>query len=219
GFLWFYDPQASIFTWVLIHLHLVSKSNVPNWLGSPDAAAAAIITVHAWRTILYADVIVLAGLSSILQETDDAAVMDGPRARTTSSACSSSRGGTRSRERAPPARLHVRRRRAVLDPARLPVLLDGGDVVQAGGVGVRPDEGLALPPDARELRLPAAPHRLPALGAQLVVRRADGCVDHAGGRAAGRLCARPLVGARRPLARRRHLPHVPRPADAALPAP
>ena len=26
GFLWFYDPQASIFTWFLVHLHLVSRS-------------------------------------------------------------------------------------------------------------------------------------------------------------------------------------------------
>jgi len=38
GFLWFYDPQASIFNWFLIHLHIVSKNNVPNWLGTPHAA-------------------------------------------------------------------------------------------------------------------------------------------------------------------------------------
>src|ERR687883_411168 len=35
GFLWFYDPQASIFTWFLVHLHIVPKSHVPNWLGTP----------------------------------------------------------------------------------------------------------------------------------------------------------------------------------------
>ena len=77
GFLWFYDPQASIFNWFLIHLHLVSKSNVPNWLGTPNAAAASIITVQAWRTIPFATVIFLAGISSIPAEVDDAAAMDG----------------------------------------------------------------------------------------------------------------------------------------------
>ena len=77
GFLWFYDPQASIFTWFLVHLHLVSRSNPPNWLGTPRAAMSSIITVQAWRTIPFATVIFLAGISSIPQEVDDAAAMDG----------------------------------------------------------------------------------------------------------------------------------------------
>jgi multiple sugar transport system permease protein len=77
GFLWFYDPQASIFNWFLVHLHIVSKSHVPNWLGTPRAAASSIITVQAWRTIPFATVIFLAGISSIPQEVDDAAAIDG----------------------------------------------------------------------------------------------------------------------------------------------
>jgi multiple sugar transport system permease protein len=77
GFLWFYDPQASIFNWFLIHLHIVSKSNVPNWLGTPHAAMSSIITVQAWRTIPFATVIFLAGISSMPPEVDDAAAMDG----------------------------------------------------------------------------------------------------------------------------------------------
>jgi len=77
GFLWFYDPQASIFTWILEHLHLTSKENPPNWLGTPRAAMSSIITVQAWRTVPFATVIFLAGLSSIPQEVDDAAAMDG----------------------------------------------------------------------------------------------------------------------------------------------
>ena len=77
GFLWFYDPQASIFTWFLVHLHLVSKLNPPNWLGTPNAAMSSIITVQAWRTIPFATVIFLAGISSIPQEVDDAAAIDG----------------------------------------------------------------------------------------------------------------------------------------------
>jgi multiple sugar transport system permease protein len=77
GFLWFYDPQASIFTWFLVHLHLVDRSNVPNWLGTPRAAMSSIITVQAWRILPFATVIFLAGISSIPQEVDDAAAMDG----------------------------------------------------------------------------------------------------------------------------------------------
>src|SRR3954453_12901319 len=77
GFLWFFDPQASIWNWFLIHLHLVSKTSVPNWLGTPRAAMSSIIAVQAWRTIPFATVIFIAGISSIPQEVDDAAAIDG----------------------------------------------------------------------------------------------------------------------------------------------
>jgi multiple sugar transport system permease protein len=77
GFLWFYDPQASIWNWFLIKLHLVTPLNKPNWLGTPTAAMSSIITVQAWRTIPFATVIFLAGVSSIPQEVHDAAAIDG----------------------------------------------------------------------------------------------------------------------------------------------
>jgi multiple sugar transport system permease protein len=77
GFLWFYDTQASIFTWFLVKLHLVSATNHPTWLGTPRAAMSSIITVQAWRTIPFATVIFLAGIASIPQEVDDAAAIDG----------------------------------------------------------------------------------------------------------------------------------------------
>lgn len=77
GFLWFYDPQASIFNWFLVHLHLVDRSSVPNWLGTPNTAMTSIITVQAWRVLPFATVIFLAGISSIPQEVDDAAAIDG----------------------------------------------------------------------------------------------------------------------------------------------
>src|SRR5882762_4066463 len=77
GFLWFYDPQASIWNWLLIKLHIVDPSHLPNWLGTPKAAMSSIITVQAWRTIPFAVVIFLAGISSIPQEVDDAAAIDG----------------------------------------------------------------------------------------------------------------------------------------------
>jgi len=77
GFLWFYDPQASIFTWFLVKLHLVSAANHPTWLGTPRAAMSSIITVQAWRTVPFATVIFLAGIASIPKEVDDAAAIDG----------------------------------------------------------------------------------------------------------------------------------------------
>lgn len=77
GFLWFFDPQFSIFNWFLIHLHIVSQVDKPNWLGTPTQAMASIITVQAWRTIPFATVIFIAGISSIPQEVDDAAAIDG----------------------------------------------------------------------------------------------------------------------------------------------
>jgi multiple sugar transport system permease protein len=76
GFLWFYDPQASIWNWFLIQLHIVDPHNLPNWLGTPKAAMSSIITVQAWRTIPFATVIFIAGISSIPQEVDDAAAID-----------------------------------------------------------------------------------------------------------------------------------------------
>ena len=80
GWYWIYGagiPEASVLNWFLVHLHLESSTNVTNWLGTPRAAMASIITVQAWRTIPFATVIFLAGISSIPQEVDDAAAMDG----------------------------------------------------------------------------------------------------------------------------------------------
>jgi multiple sugar transport system permease protein len=77
GFLWFFDPQASIWNWFLVKLHLVSPFDKPSWLGTPKLAMASIIAVQTWRTIPFATVIFLAGISSIPKEVDDASAMDG----------------------------------------------------------------------------------------------------------------------------------------------
>ena len=77
GFVWLYDPQASIFTWFLVHLHLVDPLDHATWLGTPVWAMGSIIFVQAWRTIPFATVIFLAGIASIPQEIDDAAAIDG----------------------------------------------------------------------------------------------------------------------------------------------
>jgi multiple sugar transport system permease protein len=77
GFLWFFDPQASIWNWFLVKAHIVGPLNKPNWLGTPRDAMASIITVQAWRTIPFATVIFIAGISSIPQEVNDASAIDG----------------------------------------------------------------------------------------------------------------------------------------------
>lgn len=76
GFLWFFDPLASIWNWFLIHLHIVSATTPPNWLGTPTFALTSIIIVQVWRILPFATVIFIAGISSIPQEVDDAAAID-----------------------------------------------------------------------------------------------------------------------------------------------
>ena len=77
GWLWIFDSLFSVINWVLINLHLVDEFNPPQWLGQPNLALAAITTVHAWRLIPFATVIMIAGLASIPREVDDAALVDG----------------------------------------------------------------------------------------------------------------------------------------------
>ncbi len=77
AFLWFFDPLASIWNWLLINMHIVSEANKPNWLGEPRLAMASIIMVHVWRLLPFATIIFLAGISSMPPEVDDAAAMDG----------------------------------------------------------------------------------------------------------------------------------------------
>jgi multiple sugar transport system permease protein len=77
GWLWIFDSLFSVVNWVLIHLNLVDQFNPPQWLGDPENAMGAIITVHAWRLLPFATVIMIAGLASIPKEVDDAARVDG----------------------------------------------------------------------------------------------------------------------------------------------
>lgn len=77
GFLWIFDSLFSVVNWVLIHLHLADDFDPPQWLGDPNRALAAITSVHAWRLLPFATVIMIAGLASIPTEVDDAAKVDG----------------------------------------------------------------------------------------------------------------------------------------------
>jgi multiple sugar transport system permease protein len=77
GFLWIFDSLFSVVNWTLKALSLVDQFNPPQWLGEPNKALAAITTVHAWRLLPFATVIMIAGLASIPKEVDDAAKVDG----------------------------------------------------------------------------------------------------------------------------------------------
>ena len=77
GWLWIFDSLFSVVNWTLVHARLVNEFNPPQWLGDRENAMAAIITVHAWRLLPFATVIMIAGLASIPREVDDAAKVDG----------------------------------------------------------------------------------------------------------------------------------------------
>jgi multiple sugar transport system permease protein len=76
AFLWFFDPLASIWNWLLIHAHIVGEANKPNWLGTPRLAMSSIIAVHVWRLLPFATIIFLGGIASMPPEIDDAAAID-----------------------------------------------------------------------------------------------------------------------------------------------
>jgi multiple sugar transport system permease protein len=77
AWLWIYDSLFSVVNWVAKRLDLVDQFNPPQWLGDPNLALAAVITVHAWRIIPFAVVIFLAGLASLPEGVEDAAKVDG----------------------------------------------------------------------------------------------------------------------------------------------
>jgi multiple sugar transport system permease protein len=74
GWLWIFDSIYSVINWTIRWLGF---SIWPIWLGEPHLAMIAIITVHVWRTMPLATVILLGGLSSIPQDIHDAAEIDG----------------------------------------------------------------------------------------------------------------------------------------------
>jgi multiple sugar transport system permease protein len=77
GWLWIYDSIYSVINWTLRAIHVFGPATWPIWLGQPDLAMGSIITVHVWRTLPLATVILLGGLSGISQDIHDAAEVDG----------------------------------------------------------------------------------------------------------------------------------------------
>lgn len=77
GWLWMLDSIYSPINWLLQHTGIFGPEFWPMWLGKPHLAMIAIIAVHVWRMLPLATVIMLAGLSSIPQDIQDAALVDG----------------------------------------------------------------------------------------------------------------------------------------------
>ena len=77
GWLWMLDSIYSPINWLLQHSGFFEPDFWPIWLGKPHLAMSAIILVHVWRMLPLATVIMLAGLASIPQDIQDAALVDG----------------------------------------------------------------------------------------------------------------------------------------------
>jgi multiple sugar transport system permease protein len=74
---WMFDSLYSVINWTLIALGILTRDQVPNWLGTPHLAMLCIIVVNAWRFFPFAIVIFLAGITSVPQDVIDAATVDG----------------------------------------------------------------------------------------------------------------------------------------------
>jgi multiple sugar transport system permease protein len=77
GWKWLLDSIYSVINWMLAEIGLVDPMNPPMWLGEPKLAMLSVILVHTWRTLPFATVILLAGLTSIPRDIPEAAAVDG----------------------------------------------------------------------------------------------------------------------------------------------
>jgi multiple sugar transport system permease protein len=76
AWLWIFDSTYSVLNWMLRLTGLIHGTGYM-WLGLPHLAMGSIITVHIWRQLPLATVILLAGYGSIPQDIHDAAAVDG----------------------------------------------------------------------------------------------------------------------------------------------
>jgi multiple sugar transport system permease protein len=77
GWLWILDSIYSVINWSMRAIGVFGLTTWPIWLGDPKLAMASIITVHVWRLLPLSTVILLGGLSSIPQDLEEAAAVDG----------------------------------------------------------------------------------------------------------------------------------------------
>jgi multiple sugar transport system permease protein len=76
GWLWILDSTYSVINWTLQAVGLGPPRGYM-WLGVPHLAMGSIITIHVWRILPLATVIILAGLTAIPKEIHEAARVDG----------------------------------------------------------------------------------------------------------------------------------------------
>ena len=77
GWLWIFDSTFSVINWVLKVAGYFGPGEWYYWLGDTTLGMIAIITIHVWRMLPFATVILLAGLTSIPAEVHEAADLDG----------------------------------------------------------------------------------------------------------------------------------------------
>jgi multiple sugar transport system permease protein len=82
NWLWLLDSVYSPLTWILREVGLIGAGALLGprnviWLGQETLAMASIIAIHVWRMLPLSTVIILAGLSSIPQDIQDAVQVDG----------------------------------------------------------------------------------------------------------------------------------------------
>jgi multiple sugar transport system permease protein len=77
GWLWIFDSTFSVINWVLKVVGFLGPGQWYYWLGDTTLAMSAIVTVHVWRMLPFSTVILLAGLTSIPPEVNEAAAIDG----------------------------------------------------------------------------------------------------------------------------------------------
>jgi multiple sugar transport system permease protein len=76
---WMFDPTFSVINWVATHSG-ITRHGV-DWLGSPQAAMAALIIVNVWRGAPFYGISFLAGLQVIPMDLYEAARVDGATRR------------------------------------------------------------------------------------------------------------------------------------------
>jgi multiple sugar transport system permease protein len=77
GWLWIFDSTFSVINWILKVTGYFGPGEWYYWLGDTTLGMIAIITIHVWRMLPFATVILLAGLTSIPAEVHEAADLDG----------------------------------------------------------------------------------------------------------------------------------------------
>lgn len=74
---WIFDSTFSVINWTLRAVGLLGPGQWLYWFGDPTLASIAIITVHVWRMLPFATVVLLAGMTSLPRDVQEAAVVDG----------------------------------------------------------------------------------------------------------------------------------------------
>ncbi|MDR5684254.1 MAG: sugar ABC transporter permease [Armatimonadota bacterium] len=77
GWLWILHARFSVIDWVLWQLSLLPHDTNMFWLGKPNLAMLSVVTVHVWRLLPFATVVLLAGLTSLPRDLLDQAEVDG----------------------------------------------------------------------------------------------------------------------------------------------